>query len=344
MKNNAIKICAILFCTAFLSIDAMAEPRPVWVVGHACNSHRCLQDMIKDGGCGVEIDIHSDIQHKFTEWSVNHGGGFLNKATRDSRNNARDNDLDYYVTLEEYLDFAEMKDISILWLDVKTGEYVAELMQHVHKILEKKYKGKNKQPYSIIYGLYKAEHLETPITPNYTAIDMLRDSLWEKEGINLAFEGKARTQKYGSGTLDDIGKVLSDHNFPPYKHFMSCGWFNSTTVNRYTVEVKSIKAARKLRKENKYCSRVGFWSCGYYSHAIWAISPAWTDGAVDIACDLVLVECRNEFMWPDDQYSLKKLVNYYFKKEGCYYKKYNNDRDRIAKQTDKFYDPGMLGQ
>lgn len=343
MKNNLIKICAILFCSAFLSIDAMAEARPVWVVGHACNSHRCLQDMLADGGCGVEIDVNSDIKHRFTDWSINHDGGYVNDSTRASWNTRRDA-LDHYASLEEYLNFAEMDNISILWLDVKTGDYVVELMQHVHKILEKKYKGKNKQPYSIIYGLYKIDHLETPITPNCLAVDMLRDSLWDKEGINFAWEGKARNRKYGSGTLDDIGKVLSNHNFPPHKHFMASGWFNSTTVTRGGQEVTAIKAARKLRKEKKYCSRVGFWSCGYYSHAIWALSPAWTKGVVDIACDLVLVECRNEFKWPDDHRSLKKLVDNYFKTDGYYYKTYNGDRDRIAKQTDKFYDPGMLGQ
>lgn len=333
MKSSIIKICLVFICT-ILAIDANAQ-RPVWVVGHACNSRQCLLNTLSDGGCGVEIDVSTDYKHKSNFWTVAHDG-YISREDMDNYNRRR-SEYDYYVSLEEYLNFREMNDISILWLDVKNGEYLVDLVNHVHAVLLLRYPD-GKIPFSIIYGVYKIDVLQTQVSgPSYIAIDWLRDNLWEKEGINLAWEGKDKNQHngMGSGYIMEINQLMTSHNFPVYKHFMTCGYWSSPSVHRNSIETTSILEAKSLRSQGKYCSRIGFWTCGWYSDAIWFIEPRWAD--IQTECDLVLVECRNEFKAPGDKWALWKLVQYYFKPNGDYYSKYNGGRTRIANQTDVFY-------
>ncbi len=341
MKNSVKRIFLVFVCT-ILAINANAD-RPVWVVGHACNSHQCLIDALEDGGCGVEIDIHSDEANKNKDWSVNHGLSFpyvekyLSEDERARRNKkfGRLGTNKEYVSLEQYLKFPEMKNISILWLDVKTGEYLVELVQHVHAVLKNVYPN-GKIPYSIIYGLYKIDVLNARIPgTSDLVIDWLRDNLYENEGINLAWEGKNKNQKWGSGSIDEIEDLMTSHRFPIYKHFMTCGYFDSRSVRANSVETTNILKAKKLRSKGRYCSRIGYWTCGWYGCAIWFIEPSWKQ--IQTECDLVLVGCRNEFKGPEQKKALWKLVNYFFKPNGDYYSKYNSGRHRIANQTDVFY-------
>lgn len=343
MKSRILRFCLVLVCT-FFAIDANAQ-RPVWVVGHACNSHQCLIDALADGGCGVEIDVHTDEANKIKDWSVNHGLSFpyvekyLSVAERKSRNDkqGRSGSTKEYVSLEQYLRFPEMNRLSILWLDVKTGEYLVELVQHVHAVLKDVYPDGN-IPYSIIYGAYSVDVLEKPINgSSYLAIDWLRDNLYENEGINLAWEGKDKKQvnKMGSGFFNEIEDLMTSHSFPVRQHFMTCGYFHSPSVHWNSIETTNILQAKQMRSEGRYCSRIGYWTCGWYSDAIWFIEPRWKN--IQTECDLVLVECRNEFGGPGDKGALRKLVDYYFTPGGYYYSKYNNYRTRIADQTDVFY-------
>ena len=216
MKSIITRICLVLICT-FFAIEVNAE-RPVWVVGHACNSRQCLINVLADGGCGVEIDVHTDEANKNKDWSVNHGLKFpyvetyLSEDDRKSKNKrqGRTGTTTEYVSLKQYLKFSEMNKLSILWLDVKTGEYLVELVQHVHAVLKEIYPD-GKIPYSIIYGAYKIDVLEKPINgSSYLAIDWLRDNLYENEGINLAWEGKDKNQKngMGSGFFEEIENLM----------------------------------------------------------------------------------------------------------------------------------------
>ncbi|MCQ2333478.1 MAG: hypothetical protein MJZ88_02560 [Paludibacteraceae bacterium] len=334
MKNNILKICLIL-CTVLGTVKVMAE-RPIWVVGHACNSQRCLIKVLDEGGCGVEIDVFSDAANKDKAWSVNHGGGFRDSVYNAKVNRGRDW-LDRYVYLEEYLNLQETSRLSILWLDVKSPEYLINLVQHVHKVLDKVYDGKQ-PPYSIIYGVYKIDQLSAPIPDgsNDLVIDWLRDNLRSNEGINLAWEGKDKNQinGMGSGFIWEIEKLMNDHSFPTYKHFMTCGYFNSKRVHSNSVEPACILEAKKLRNEGKYCSRIGYWTCRTYKDAIWFIEPKWA--GIQTECDLVLVECHNEFILGDHD-ALEYFVKYYFREDGCYYKKYNAHNTRIANQDDVFF-------
>lgn len=343
MKSRILRFCLVLVYT-FFAIDANAQ-RPVWVVGHACNSHQCLIDALADGGCGVEIDLHTDEANKNKDWSVNHGLKFpyvetyLSEAERKSRNNkqGRIGTTTEYVSLEQYLRFPEMNKLSILWLDVKTGEYLVELVKHVHAVLKEVYPDGN-IPYSIIYGVYTIDVLNAPIPgTSDLVIDWLRDNLWEKEGINLAYEGKDKNQKngLGSGFFEEIEDLMTSHRFPISKHFMTCGFGASYFVFSWSVEPKNIIAAKNLRSQGRYCSKIGFWTCASYSDAIWFIEPKWK--GIQTECDLVLVECRNEFAAPGHKTALSKLVEYFFNSNGCYYNKYNGGRTRIADQTDVFY-------
>ena len=136
MKKNILKILSALACI-FLAFNASAQ-RPIWVVGHACNSQKCLADAIADGGNGVEIDINSNADSCRTAWSVNHDGGYLSLSVRNSKNDSQRRYGEYsdmrYVSLEEYLNFPDMLlcnvMLGLLLLQIK-GLHLFFLLQAV---------------------------------------------------------------------------------------------------------------------------------------------------------------------------------------------------------------------
>ena len=343
MRKEILALCLALgflgttsFANAQDSGDVLPG-RPVWLVGHACNSERCLENVIEDGGCGVEIDVDTDANNKDSFWSVNHGG-FITRKTMDSRNAYR-NPGNYYVSLEEYLNFGDMDNIIILWLDVKEGgsKYLKELVTHVHSILKVRYGSPENAPYSIIYGLYSMDSFEVMVG-NEKTIDWLKRNLCPNEGINLACEGKS-SGKYATDSLPKLEKYfVNEHDFPIGRHFMTCGWGVSGAVNKGTIETVSLLEAKKLRDANRYCSRTGFWTSCKYSDVIWFIDPDWAGVHTD--CDLILADCRSDFNIPFITHhdALQRAVNDYFNPKGTDYKKYNKGKCRLAvKGKDKFY-------
>lgn len=337
MKKNLVKVCLVLICTAFITVSAMAEARPIWVVAHACNSHKSLQNAIEDGACGVEIDVNTNKNNYKTSWSVNHDLGYQASG----------------LSLEEYLNYPEMDKLSILFLDVKNDDkdfnYPTELVNYVHRILEKRYGKGNRPPYAIIYAYYKQFILDIQVpvkdedgrTKMITTLEWLKNNLWENEGMNLAWECKESTRFNFSGYIDDIMQQMNNVGFPAYRHFMTHGYFESKWTSANGENVKSTLYAQQLRAEGKYCSRVGFWTCTRYKDAKWFIDPAINER--NVLCDLVLVECRNDFILGDSK-ALKELTSIYFDPNGKDYKKYNKGRFRVANQSDVFYDPKMMGK
>lgn len=348
MKKNFIKISLALICTTFITVNAMAEARPVWILGHACNAQRSLNAAINDGACGVEIDVMTDQEDCLTDWSVNHQKPYKGPKTRNFLNFwlKKDNE---YLSLKEYLSLPDMNRINVLYLDVKVTDnsynFPVALVKHVHSILESKY-GKGHVPYSIVYAFYETSAVKIlmpEIGSTYTVLDWLRDNLWENEGINFAWECKDEPREKGqfSGYISDIESLMKDHSFPAYKHAMCHGYLYSATTSADGENVKSTLKAQELRKEGKYCSRIGFWTCVNYSDAIWFIDPDYNQKGVQ--CDWLLVEGHNSFILGDGM-ALWKLHNSYFTPTGAMYKKYNKGRFRIANQSDVFYDSKMMGK
>ena len=367
MKRNFLKIYTALICLC-ISICSTAQPgsaRPVWVVAHACNSPQCLFDAIEDGANGVEIDIATSTDYcKYgveAFWSVAHDG-FVSPEQMKIYNREPEriaNPNTRYVSLEEYLNLPEMDELSILWLDIKgAGPYAAMdvLVQHVHEVLEKRYgrdeNGKVKVPYSIIYGPYGLDAMEQKkihFRPGDDeanppmVIDWLKDNLWENEGTGLAREGSTMF-KYASGTLESLEKFFTvDHDFPKEKHLMTngFGWPYWPVFTKDSEVTESLIEAKKLVEQDRYCVRTGAWSMELPHHGLQVIcSEDDYDDSYKTECDLLLIECRNEFFPADivpflySHKALKHYVSRFFDKDGAYYK-YNKGKYRIAGQRDE---------
>lgn len=325
MKNlNVNKIVIVLACM-FLTIGANAQ-RPVWLLGHGCNSHRCLQNAIIDGANGVEIDVCTEKGYEDRYWTVAHDG-FLTRQEMEEKNKSRD-ELDHYVTLENYLHFSEMNDLCILWLDVKEGseQFIIDLIKQVHLVL-----GDNPD-ISVIYGLYNISILEGndpgDVNPR---IAYIRSMLRPNEGINLAYEG------HSSCTFDRVEKLLKDNNFPIEKHLMTWGCCQSSLVTRGSRWQRAIEQAQKLRSQGRYCGRIGFWTSGKAWHS-WQFYDTAAFGGYKSDCDLVMAECRNEMAKGfNSKTALKYTWEYYLRESGYYYKKYNNGKCRLATKKDVFF-------
>lgn len=367
MKKYIISISSAFACI-FLAFNANAQSnaaRPIWVLGHACNSEQCLIDALADGANGIEIDVHSDDAHKNTDWSVNHGGkkkigyvweseGYIPVDVRASRNKSegREGKKTKWVSLEEYLNFADMDKIAFLWLDIKTNDYATELVEHVHKILEKRFNGKDNIPFSILYGLYDKKYLTINVKDNATgtsiaALEWYKKYLWPNEGIGLAREGSTRMTYY-TATLTDLKKIYDKYQFPVGKHIMTngFGWpyfpcfFWKSQISNTLIE------AKELRNSGQYCVRTGTWTMERPWHGVQMVisqsdSKYWSYRS---ECDLILIECRNEFFPAENNLpgfnknSLRDYVKWFFSPNGCWWK-YNNGNYRRAGQRkeDPFY-------
>lgn len=361
MKKYTISII-ISAVSLFVAYNAKAQSesdtgRPIWVLGHACNSHRSIWYAIDDHACGVEIDVATNEANKLTDWSVAHKG-YVSKETRKSKNARIADPLDYYVSLEEFLKFPDIGEISLLWLDLKTPEYAPELVQYVHRVLRERYYDKQTKqlnvPISIIYGFYTYRQLEALTNEkgkdgkNKSVCAWLRDSLWVNEGINLAYEGTYYAVDW-SGTRKQIQKVLDDNNFPIKQHFMTNGLGAGWLVTQGSWRWQHIMDSGKDMRDDKYCARIGFWTCTKPRHGVQCVVKESDDPKHEflrkgktVECDVVLIECRSDFFpgrvfpYIHNPQSLKQFTSQFFNKNGEWYK-YNNGHYRRANRNDKFY-------
>lgn len=352
-KYSTIIISLVLSLFGAYTANAQEESttgRPIWVLGHAANSFRCLENVMADGGTGVEIDVNGcegSGPGSGYEWSINHDGGFIGWSTMHryrmdiDKKNPIDGWKDYYVTINEYLTWDiwdKPHNISLIWLDIKTAAYAKDLVESVHEILENKYRKREEIPFSIVYGFYEYTDIE-PI------IGWLRYNLWENEGINLAYEGTEG--KHGSGTRVQIADMLCYNDFPIEKHFMTDGLAPGCGFTRRTERWQHIIDSRKNMIDDNYCARIGHWTCVTGFQGVECVISEKDDPNKEIRradpleCDVVLMECRNDFAPADyvptwDHLALQKFVKGFFYTDGEYYK-FNNGHYRRAKQSDKFY-------
>ena len=364
MKKIISRI-ALVLAGICLTLNAIAQsndnPRRIWLVAHACNCHRWLQTALQDGANGVEIDVNCPLKidptATYVDFSVFHGykGRYAPPEYRAKQNKGKD-PLDYYVSLQEYLNFEEMDNISILWLDAKCEEpgQVYHLVKEVHRILIDRYGSKEAIPFSIIYGLYKMHTLKDVIGNAYSIkysgtplIDWLRDNLWENEGTGLASEGR-----YGScwtsETLDQLNDFFKNHQFPIGKHFSSVGTGGPFPIRFTNDMVKSLDTLKNWRDQGKYCARTGTWTMGLEEYALLMIpSKEAYPKSKGTECDLILVEAQNDCLPPKrfkawyDNYAVQKFVRRFFRPSSAdsYYYKYNRGQYVLAgnRWEDPFY-------
>lgn len=355
MKKNISKISLALACI-FLAFNASAQ-RPIWVVGHACNSEQCLIDALADGANGVEIDINSDPAHCRTDWSINHDSGYLSSTVRDSRNKSegREGTKRKYVSLEEYLNFADMDKIAFLWLDIKTpeGENGIRLVEHIHDILNKRYhvydeKGNfqhNRVPFSIFYNFYHQDQL----TINFDGLPAYywyNKNLWENEALGLGREGSTN-YKYSTAELKDLRNNIFDRMLRE-RHMMTngYGWPYGPPFSWRSNISESLIQARKWRDSGEYCMRTGTWTMerGWHGVQMTIAEDISYHHSWQSECDVILIECRNEFFPAQaglpgfNCTSLKDFVDCFLKPNGSW-SSYNQGRIRLARPlTDKYPD------
>lgn len=226
MRRKILMISALLiFATA-----AFAE-RPVWIIGHGANYLGSALAALNEGADGVEIDVRAKASYARNHWSVTHSQYW----TKDECD--KGTGKSYVYSLKNYLSQSFMQDkrMRVLWIDVKDEEYIEELVQHVHDCTP------NGTPYSIIYNCYKAKK----IAPH---AKWLRDNLRNNEGINM-----------GSLDIPDVEPLIGDGKIPKEKHYYTIGYYRSSMKNK-----NQVIEARKMRDDqNKFCSRVGFWTCDW---------------------------------------------------------------------------------
>lgn len=343
MKKNILLKTLAVFACMFSVLNANAA-RPIWLVGHACNSEQCLIDALADGANGVEIDVNSNVDNCRVDWSINHDSGYFSPEARKAKNTSEGRTgTRRYVSLEEYLNFAAMDKIAFLWLDIKTPDNntVIGLVEHIHKILDKRYgdgtdySSLGKVPYSIFFNFYHQDQL----TVEYEGLSALKwyaSRLRPNEALGLGREGSTN-YKYSTETLENLEKVFAD--FPKEKHMMTngYGWPYGPPYSWRSQISESLIKAKEWRDAGRYCHRTGTWTMEQPRHGLQVIISG------DISyhtswlceCDVVLMECRNEFFpamsgLPGfNRNSLHDFVEWFFK-EGCW-RDYNNGRYYLAR-------------
>lgn len=344
--NLLIVVVGILWT---INVTAQEIGRPIWIVQHASNSYRCFENAMEDGANGVEIDLWTNKANKEKDWSVDHGRSgteywYYSEAARKSKNAGIKDPKDWYRSLKEYLEDMVLPNnkISIIWLDMKSYHCADALMRHVHKILEAKgYSKNNVPPFQIIYGFYNTNHLSAVTSErrddgivssyNGSMIAYFAHEQWPNEGINLAYEGTHWSPNW-SGRLGDIEKLLTDNNFPIEHHFTTNGLFSGIGATRWYHVVD----ARKLMIQNRYCARIGWWTCQTQKRGAECI---YEDLSGAMKADFILIEGRTDFISSrfGARLVLQKFVKNFFNPNETLYKDYNKGKYRPATRDDKFW-------
>ncbi len=252
----------LFYCTLavvaglFISTNVYAQ-RPVWLLGHRCNSLKMIEYALQDGGNGVEIDVTCGGEKtKGSHWNVAHTK-FVPKEKCDDRD---------WMSLETLLQKDIIKNdprFCLLYIDVKDTKYIKELVGYVHKTYKYKTPG-----FYILYGLNLEEMKNIPIAD----IKFLTDSLNTHEGF--------ATQQ--DKDIDGIEKILKSvkNPYPIQKYCYVDGKFTSSFS--YWDKLREIAPKKK---NGKVTVRSGFWTCQHAKHA----NGAYQD---NVFCDLTIVECR----------------------------------------------------
>lgn len=232
MKTLISKTLLVASLLLFTFSTAYAY-RPVWLLGHRCNSEEMIRLALDDGANGVEIDVQCGSTGG-SHWCVSHGV-FVSEDKCDPSNW-----MALKVLLKKSLLLTD-KRFALLYIDVKDTKYIKELVQYVHKSCPN-------PPFDIVYGLNLDKMSSIPDGD----IKWMADSLREREGFC--------TQN--DGDIKGIESKLQRLNFPITKY---C-YVDGNCVSTFATWSYLRKAAQK-KFSHQLCCRTGFWTCQYATHA-----------------------------------------------------------------------------
>lgn len=265
MRNIRL-ISSILAVLLFSSICLNAQKKPIWLVGHRCNSQESLAAALEDGGNGVEIDVRTPNNGAF--WCVDHDYAWAESSCDGKK----------HLSLKQYLELPELKygQFCLLWIDCKFPN-LKELVEYVHANIPNDIKGQ----FAITYSRYALSDINYYVMVNGIAVhilDWLKENLWENEGISLGWERN----------FDEYKALLDQHNFPYEKHFFTDGTWHSKKIKSGTRWHTSLKQACTYRDAGQFCRRVGMWTASTAYDAYWFFDPKYAN----LTCDAVMAECR----------------------------------------------------
>lgn len=306
MRNIKFISSSILAILLFSAISLNAQ-KPVWLVGHRCNSEAALAAALQDGGNGVEIDVRSCNGGAF--WCVDHTIAWSSSSCDGKK----------HLSLQQYLALPQMKwgQFCLLWLDCK-HPYLKELVEYVHANIPAELKGQ----FYIAYSRYDLKDINYYVIDNGQAVhilDWLKANLWENEGIALGWE-RAGNAEYK--------ELIEKHQFPIGKHFFTDGTWHSKKMTRNSRWCVSLRKAAEYRDANQFCYRVGVWTASTAYDAYWFFDPKYAK----MTCDAVMAECRETRglnpLWASHTALKYCRLNYLDK---------NTDKFKVAKRSDAFF-------
>lgn len=306
MKGLKLINSSILAVLLFSSICLNAQ-KPIWLVGHRCNSRAPLAAVLEDGGNGVEIDVRTCNEGAF--WCVDHDYSWA-ESSCDGVN---------HLSLKQYLALPELKNenFCLLWIDCK-HRYLKELVEYVHANIPEDIKGQ----FAITYSRYDLSDIDYYVYDNGHSIhilDWLKANLWENEGLSLGWERK----------FDNYTALLNQHQFPYEKHFFTDGAFHSKQITKNSRWAISLRQAAAYRDAKQFCCRVGMWTASTAYDAYWFFDPTYGG---NMSCDVVMAECRKTA-------GLVPLIASHTALKYCKleYIDKNTSKFKIAKRTDTFF-------
>lgn len=306
MKSMKLISSSILAVLLFSSICLNAQ-KPIWLVGHRCNSQASLAAVLEDGGNGVEIDVRSCNGGAF--WCVDHGVSWAESSCDGKK----------HLSLKQYLALPELRNerFCLLWIDCK-HPYLKELVEYVHANIPEDIKGK----FAIAYSRYDLKDINYYVRDNngyqVHILDWLKANLWENEGLSLGWERN----------FVGFKALLDQHNFPYEKHFFTDGAFHSKQITKNSRWAVSLRQAAAFRDAKQFCCRVGMWTASTAFDAYWFFDPKYAN----MTCDVVMAECRKT----------AGLVPFIASHTALKYCKLNfldknTDKFKIAKRSDTFF-------
>lgn len=295
---------SLLLCSV---VSTYAQSRPVWVVGHRCNSKITIAEALKDGANGVEMDVSTNGTYKGSHWCVDHDKCWSPSRCKGEQNNTW--------TLKDYLQLPELKNSNfrLLWVDCKDEKYLKELVEYVHKYIPAD------ADYDICYSIYKLETVFDIKTGSDKLLAWLRDNLRKNEGISFGYERRHDAIQYA---FDITG-------FPYKKHFFQDGNFNSYQIIKKNSRWRlSLKEAGIRKSQDKFCSRVGAWTALNGNHGNILLDSAYA--GFETGCDVICIECRKTvkdfFLASPD--ALKDCISKFVSQSSTLH---------LADKKDKFY-------
>lgn len=279
MKNSLRKI--VFVAAALLSFAVSTEAkRPVWVIAHGANWKYSIEEALKQGANGVEVDVRegTTFWNWFTWHSTSGSHWCLGHDTYWPEEKCDCGD-DAAVSLKWVLTDnvtngykTKINDdprFCVLWLDVKDEKYIRDLVEYVHR-----YTVKGQTNYTIIYNVY--EDIE------FDVLRWLGANLWSNECLNWANKTIGELQLHIKETIDM--EIFSQFNpmFPKdypqihaNNHFYTMGIFNvDQPQNTTSTKYNNLMEAKDKRS---FCRRAGIWSNVTANNA-----EAWINAGMDV--------------------------------------------------------------